>query len=125
MVSCPLSFFFFRHLFNDLFKTVNDFVSHRKTDKFFYRFHRTLGYEGAPMHDPCAVMVLIHPEIFTIRDYYVEIETCGDFCKGATVPDIGGVLGKAPNASCLVDLDRKVFIDYLIDAISKYGEVRK
>ena len=93
--------------------------------EFFYQFHRTMGYEGAPMHDPCAVMVLIHPEIFTIRDYYVEIETCGDFCKGATVPDIGGVLGKAPNASCLVDLDREVFIDYLIDAISKYGEVRK
>ena len=32
--------------------------------EFFYRFHRDLGYKGAPMHDPCAVMALIHPEIF-------------------------------------------------------------
>ena len=43
--------------------------------EFFYRFHKTLGYEGAPMHDPCAVMALIHPEVFTMRDYYVQIET--------------------------------------------------
>ena len=93
--------------------------------EFFYQFHKTLGYEGAPMHDPCAVMVLVHPEIFTIRDFYVEIETCGDYCKGATITDWHGTLGKKPNASCLLDLDRDTFVDYLIDSIKAYGEVEK
>ncbi|MBR6089071.1 MAG: nucleoside hydrolase [Anaerolineaceae bacterium] len=93
--------------------------------EFFYRFHKTLGYEGAPMHDPCAVMVLVHPEIFTIRDFYVQIETCGDYCKGATIPDWNGILGKEPNASCLMNLDREKFVDHLIEAIKAYGEVRK
>ena len=93
--------------------------------EFFYQFHKTMGYEGAPMHDPCAVMVLIHPEIFTIRDFYVQIETCGDYCKGATITDWHGTLGKAPNASCLLDLDRETFVNYLIDSIRTYGEVEK
>ena len=90
--------------------------------EFFYRFHKTLGYEGAPMHDPCAVMALIHPEVFTMRDYYVQIETCGDYCKGATVPDWYGVTGHAPNACCLMDVNREAFIDCLIDAVSAFKE---
>ena len=90
--------------------------------EFFYQFHQTMGYEGAPMHDPCAVMVLVHPEIFTIRDFYVQIETCGDYCKGATIADWNGTLGMPPNASCLLDVDRETFVDYLIDAIKNYGE---
>lgn len=93
--------------------------------EFFYRFHKTLGYEGAPMHDPCAVMALIHPEVFTMSDYYVQIETCGDFCKGATVPDWYGVTGHAPNARCLTDVDREAFVDRLVDAISAYKEEGK
>ena len=67
-------------------------------------------------------MALIHPEIFTIRDYYVRIETCGDYCKGATVPDWYGLSGHSPNASCILDVDRKAFADLLVDAIAVYGE---
>ncbi len=88
--------------------------------EFFYRFHRQLGYSGAPMHDPCAVMVLLHPEIFTIRDYYVQVETKGDYCRGATVADVRGYTGKKPNASCIMDLDREKFAEYLIEAVGKY-----
>ena len=90
--------------------------------EFFYRFHQKLGYEGAPMHDPCAVMALIHPEVFTMRDYYVQIETCGDYCKGATVPDWYGLAGRKPNATCLTDVDRKAFADLLVGLIAAYGK---
>ena len=90
--------------------------------EFFYRFHRNLDYKGAPMHDPCAVMALIHPEIFTMRDYYVQIETGGDYCRGATVPDWYGITGEAPNATCLVDVDREAFADALVGLIAAYGK---
>lgn len=92
--------------------------------EFFYKFHKSIGYEGAPMHDPCAVMYLIHPEIFTAKDYYVEIEMTGDYCRGATVADIHGVTGKAPNATCLMDVDREAFVKYLVDAMKYYGRDR-
>ena len=91
---------------------------------FFYRYHRDLGYEGAPMHDPCAVMALLHPELFTMRDLYVEIETAGDYCRGATVADWLGRLGRPANATCILDVDREGFADALVELIGRYGEVR-
>lgn len=92
--------------------------------EFFYQFHRKLGYPGAPMHDPCAVMALIHPEIFTTHDYHVQIETCGDWCKGATIADFRENTGRAPNATCIMDVDREAFADLLVQAVATYGEVR-
>lgn len=91
--------------------------------EFFYKYHCGLGYAGAPMHDPCAVMALLYPEIFTVKDYYVQIETLGDYCKGATVPDWHGRLGRAPNAACIMDVDRDAFADKLVELIGRYGEV--
>ena len=93
--------------------------------EFFYRFHRTIGYEGAPMHDPCAVMALLHPEIFEMHEYHVEIETSGDFCRGMTVPDFMGTTGKAPNAICITGVDRQAFADYLVEAVAHYGEMKR
>lgn len=90
--------------------------------EFFYIFHKSIGYEGAPMHDPCAVMALLHPEIFTMRPLSVEIETTGEYCRGATVGDVYGVTGKAPNATCLLGVDRAAFADYLVEAMKFYGE---
>ncbi len=90
--------------------------------EFFYQFHRGLGYEGAPVHDAVAVATLLKPEIMESRDLYVEVETTGDFCKGATVADFHNVLGKAPNAKVLMGIDRKAFVDLLVEAIATYGE---
>lgn len=91
--------------------------------EFFYRYHRGLGYAGAPMHDPCAVMALIHPEIFTMKDLYVEVETLGDYCKGATVADWNGALERKPNATCILDVDRQAFADALVALVARYKEV--
>lgn len=93
--------------------------------EFFYIFHQKLGYAGAPMHDPCAVMVLWHPEIFTFRDYYVAIETKGEFCRGATVADQFRTTGHAPNAKCVMGVDRDRFAEILADAMRFYGEEAK
>lgn len=93
--------------------------------EFFYQFHRTLGYEGAPVHDAVAVAALIKPEIMESKDLYVEVETTGDFCKGATVADFNHVLDVVPNAKVLMGIDRQAFVDLLVEAISVYGEVAK
>lgn len=87
---------------------------------FFFIHVSSLGWKGATTHDPCAVLSLIHPEIFDIRDYYVDIELQGKYCRGATVADYYGQLKKKPNCRCVVDLDREKFVDYLVDACSKF-----
>ena len=92
--------------------------------EFFYKFHLGLGYPGAPMHDVCAVMALIHPEVFKIEEMYVEVETKGVYCVGQTVGDIKHITGKKPNTKALMDVNRRQFIDIMIDYIRSYSEVR-
>ena len=90
--------------------------------EFFYEFHREIGYEGAPVHDAVAVAALVRPELMESRDLYVQIETKGDFCRGATVADFNNRLGKAPNAKVLMGIDRQGFVDLLVEAIATYGK---
>ena len=94
--------------------------------EFFYRFHREIGYAGAPVHDPCAVASLLHPELFTIRDAYVQIETEGEYTRGTTVGDLRPQCTHAPNARCVLDVDRQGFSDLLVEAVKTYDgwEVR-
>lgn len=89
---------------------------------FFYNFHRSIGYAGAPVHDAVAVAALTKPEILTARDYYVQVETSGDFCRGATVADHYGFSQQPPNTHVLVDIDREGFIDLLVEAAARYGK---
>lgn len=89
--------------------------------EFFYRFHRSIGYAGAPLHDPIAVAALIRPELFEFRDLFVQIELEGEYCRGATVGDLEGTTGHAPNASVILGLDREGFVELLCDAVRTYG----
>lgn len=90
---------------------------------FFYGFHQTLGYAGAPVHDAVAVVSLTHPEILTSQDLYIQVETTGDFCRGMTVADRYGFYNHPPNAKVNIDIDREAFIALLVDAARYYGEV--
>ena len=87
---------------------------------FFFIHMKSLGWEGCCTHDPCAVMSLVHPEIFDIRDYYVDIELSGRYCRGATVADYRGRSGKKPNCRCVVGLDREAFVDQLVKACGTF-----
>ena len=94
--------------------------------EFFYEFHRSIGYAGAPVHDACAVASLIYPEMFTIKDMHVEVELAGEYCRGTTVADMLGVTGKPLNVSCVLDVDRDAFANLLVEAVKAYDgwEVR-
>ena len=89
---------------------------------FFYGFHRSIGYPGAPIHDAVAVAALVRPELLTIKELYVEIETTGDYCRGATVGDRLNVLNKPANARVIMDIDRQGFVDLLVEAAEFYGK---
>ena len=89
---------------------------------FFYNFHRGIGYTGAPVHDAVAVAALVRPEILTAKDLYVQVETSGDFCRGATIADHYGYHQQPPNTHALIDIDREGFIDLLAEAAAWYGK---
>lgn len=90
--------------------------------EFFYKFHRELGYEGAPVHDPVAVTALIRPDLLEIRDMHVDIETKGEYCRGMTVGDMRGGSTAEPNAKVIMNIDRDGFADLLVEAVKTYSK---
>ncbi len=88
--------------------------------EFFYMHPMEIGYEGAPVHDPCAVLSVTHPEIFRIQDLYVDIELAGQYCRGATVADFYGSLGMDPNMKVSLEIDRDQYVELLIEALHAY-----
>jgi len=89
--------------------------------EFFFAYHRDLGYAGAPVHDPVAVVALTHPEILEVQPLYVQVETTGEYSRGATVGDVFGASGELPNARVALGIDRQAYVDLLVDAVAHYG----
>lgn len=87
---------------------------------FFFIHVSEVGFEGATLHDPCAVMALVHPDIFNMIDVYVQIETKGEYTRGATVPDYYGLSGKKPNTKAVMGLDRERFVEEIYKACLKF-----
>lgn len=110
----PEEFDIIRNLNNPVAKVVAEWFD------FFFIHVKSLGHKGATLHDPCAIMSLIHPEVFTIKDYYVDVELSGNYTRGTTVADYLGRTGNKPNCKCVVDLNRDKFVQLLIDACKQY-----
>ena len=105
-----------RKIDNPVAKTVAGLL-----DFFFIHLHE-LGFDGATMYDPCAVVALTHPEVFTSKDLYVQIDTQGEYTRGATVPDNFGLLKMKPNCKCLLDVDREKFVQIMIEACKNFSK---
>ncbi len=88
--------------------------------EFFYQFHLKLGYPGAPVHDPVAIVALVNPEILTTKDVFVQVETGGEFSRGATIGDFYNKTKRPPNVRAIMDIDREAYIDMIVDAVSHY-----
>ncbi|WP_198189387.1 MULTISPECIES: nucleoside hydrolase [Bifidobacterium] len=71
--------------------------------------------EGIKMYDPSAAMVLIEPELFTMRSAFVDVEISSPITLGATAVDYDGILSEEKNLDVCVDVDvdgfRKSFVD--------------
>ncbi len=89
---------------------------------FFILFHEEQGFAGAPLHDPCAILYLIDPNLFITKDMWVDIEVDGEYTTGATVADQWGVLGKEANTTALLDLKHQQFIEAIQSALMVYKE---
>lgn len=85
-------------------------------------YKRVFGIEGVPLHDPCTVMYLIHPEIFETKDYHVDVETKGELTYGQTVVDVWRTTGKTLNAKVMLRADRMRFFDLFFEKLSQLRE---
>lgn len=88
--------------------------------EFFSKFHMDTGFEGSPLHDPCAVAWVIDPTIIETKKLHVDIETTGKHTLGATVVDYYDVLKKEKNVDVAFDIDRERFVNMLVEAMKYY-----
>ncbi len=92
-----------------------EFYSARYAEKFF-------GKVEGPLHDPCAVMMVTHPELFTCYDRHVAVELTGRLTRGMTVVDERGVKGMEPNnASVAYQLDAAAALKLLLELVKLYA----
>ena len=80
------------------------------------------GTEGAPLHDPCTIAYLLHPELFEGKRCNVEVETTSALTIGHTAVDFWGVSGRPKNASWLPWVNSGGFYDLLLDRLARYPD---
>ncbi|HEU4741677.1 MAG TPA: nucleoside hydrolase [Meiothermus sp.] len=89
--------------------------------EFFREHHKArYGWDGAALHDPCAVAYLIRPELFKTQAMHVAIETAEGLDFGRTVCDRWNVTGQPANALVGLEVDAEGFFDLLVERIGRY-----
>ena len=76
---------------------------------------------GAAVHDPCAVMALTHPQLFTSVQRHVQVETEGALTRGMTVIDQRD-LRSVPPPTCRVmtSVDPEAAFAVIVEAILSF-----
>jgi len=89
---------------------------------FFEVYHENpkWGFKGAPLHDPCSIAWLLHPEMFKSELMNVDVETQGELVRGETVCDFYELTGKPKNTDVLLDIDRPAFIQLIMDSLKTF-----
>lgn len=87
------------------------------SDTYFHVF----GFNGAPIHDACAIAYVNDPSVFTTIKRRVDIETKGEFTYGMTVVDLYKVTGREPNVEVADKLDQEKFWTMLCEALQQYS----
>ena len=77
------------------------------------------GSDGGPLHDPCVVAWLLHPEMFNGKDVNVEIECESELTMGQTVVDWWRVTNRPHNTHFVRGLDADAFFKLLTQRLAK------
>ncbi len=88
--------------------------------RYFESTYRDVfGFASPPVHDPCTIAFVAHPELFGTRELYVEVETEGRHTLGRTVIDRHMRMGRAANATVVTSIDVPAFWDVVLAAIGR------
>jgi inosine-uridine nucleoside N-ribohydrolase len=91
--------------------------------------NRVFGLSVAPMHDVCAIVPYVAPDLIRYVETSVTVELAGRYTRGMTVCDLRGVrpgamTGIDPAGSARVkvalEADRRALVDLVIDAVLSF-----
>ena len=90
-------------------------------DFYLAGYRERAGLDAAPMHDPCAVLAVTHPELFTFGARHVDVETSGDLTRGMTVADERPGTDATPNCEVAYSIDAAPALELIVNAVCSYG----
>jgi inosine-uridine nucleoside N-ribohydrolase len=85
-------------------------------------YQKTYRLPGAAMHDPCAMMAALRPQLFRSHHCWAGVETGGKVSRGRLVTDAFSDAKGEPNCTLITDLDRTAFVQSMLDILARYGE---
>ncbi|TCR61819.1 nucleoside hydrolase [Bosea sp. BK604] len=93
------------------------------------RSHSVYGLGGAPMHDSCAVVPFVHPDLIKHRECHVHMELGSPQVRGTTICDLRTFLSEPAgatrqqqkaNALVALEIDGDAVVDKVVDAVVSY-----
>ena len=75
---------------------------------------------GTPLHDPCTVAYLLHPELFKTKRCNVAVETESELTMGHTAVDFWNVTDRPHNVDWAYEVDADGFYELLTERLARY-----
>ncbi len=83
----------------------------------------TQGFAHPPVHDPCAVALVIDPSVMEVVQVPLDIELTGTHTLGMTVADFRSPAPEDCTTYAATRLDRDRFWALIVDALERIGDV--
>jgi purine nucleosidase len=91
--------------------------------EFFAESYRTAqGFEHPPVHDPCAVALVIDPTVMTVARVPLNVELTGTLTLGMTVADFRAEAPVDCTTHAALALDHSKFWSLIVDALERIGD---
>lgn len=91
---------------------------------YYFKGDHVMKGTFTPIHDACALMVLIHPELFKYEHLPVTVDCGEELNRGTTICDFREwVGGNEANPKVLIDVDMEKFREILLKDLYKLDEL--
>lgn len=74
---------------------------------------------GQRMYDSTAIGYLLHPEFYTVKECFAQVEVASELTRGCTVCDIENFWGRSANVRLCTDIDADAFRNWFIAELKK------
>lgn len=90
-------------------------------DFFAHSYLESQGFEHPPVHDPCAVALVIDPSVMEVKRVPLDVELTGTLTLGMTVADWRSPAPADCTTHAAVKLDVPKFWALIVDALTRIG----
>ena len=84
---------------------------------FASSYKSVFGFDAPPLHDPCAVLCALAPQLFELRHMRVDVETVSPLSYGQTICDVHDQSRLPPNVHVALRMDVPAFWEHMQAAL--------